>query len=338
MEMNEKAEAFEETGEAEELESSYPITRISLDRVTPYKKHPFKVIEDVALEQLAEDIKSNGLINPIVVREICFTQEYEILSGHRRVTAAKKLGWTEIDAHIIFATDTEAANIVISSNFKQRDKILPSERAKSYQLRNECLKKAKSGSNSHGGNSDENSTTDIMEKEFNESKSSLFRYMRLNYLIDELIDLTDSDVLTIVNAAELSYFPKLQQQLIYQFFFVDKKAMLNKALIKKMREYELTLTEEILEALTTTPKKEKKSFDDEVVTRYRKYFEDDEAAIKKILEILDAYFADYEPLDASADEEDEEKTSETSTNANRPKRKRRKKKKKQTDGDTKTSE
>lgn len=338
MEMNEKAEAFEESGEAEELESSYPITRIALDRVTPYKKHPFKVVEDVALEQLAEDIKSNGLINPIVVREICFTQEYEILSGHRRVTAARKLGWTEIDAHIIFATDTEAASIVISSNFKQRDKILPSERAKSYQLRNECLKKAKSGSNSRDGKSDENSTFELLVKEFNDSKSNIFRYMRLNYLIDELSYLTDLEKLTVENACDISYFPKEQQRIIYNYFFVDKKAVLNKALIKKMREYELTLTEEILAALTTAPKKEKKSFDDEVVTRYRKYFEDDEATIKKILEILDAYFADYEPLDASADEEDEEKTSETSTNANRSKRKRRKKKKKQTDGDTKTSE
>ena len=332
MEMNEKAEAYEEMGEVEELESSYPITRIALDRVTPYKKHPFKVIEDVALEQLAEDIKSNGLINPIVVREICFTQEYEILSGHRRVTAAKKLGWTEIDAHIIFATDTEAASIVISSNFKQRERILPSERAKSYQLRNDCLKKAKSGSKSTEGTFDENSTIDILKKEFNDGRTNIFKYIRLNYLISELLELTDNEKITVVNAAELSYFPKQQQSIIYNYFFVDKKATLNLALIKAMREYELTLTNEIIDALTTTPKKEKKSFDDEVVTRYRKYFEDDEAAIKKILEILDAYFADYEPLDASADEEDEEKTSETSTNANRPKRKRRKKKKKQTDG------
>lgn len=336
MEMNEKAEAYEESGEVEELESSYPITRIALDRVTPYKKHPFKVIEDVALEQLAEDIKSNGLINPIVVREICFTQEYEILSGHRRVTAAKKLGWKEIDAHIIFATDTEAASIVISSNFKQRAKILPSERAKSYQLRSECLKKAKAGSNSHGGNLDENSTTDLMEKEFNESKSSLFRYMRLNYLIGELIDLTDREALTLVNAAELSYFPKQQQQIIYQYFFVDKKAVLNKALIKRMREYELTLTEEILVTLTEVP--QKKSFDKEIFGRYRKYFKDDESAVMKIHEILDAYFADYEPLDAATDEEDDEKPTQISTNASRSKRKRRKKKKKQIDGDTKTSE
>ena len=226
MEMNEKAEAYEESGEVEELESSYPITIIALDRVTPYKKHPFKVIEDVALEQLSEDIKSNGLINPIVVREICFTHEYEILSGHRRVTAAKKLGWKEIDAHIIFATDTEAASIVISSNFKQRAKILPSERAKSYQLRSECLKKAKSGSKSRDETLDENSTTDILVKEFNDSRSNIFRYIRLNFLIGELMDLTDNEKITVENAAELSYFPKQQQQVIYNYFFVDKKAVL----------------------------------------------------------------------------------------------------------------
>lgn len=134
----------------EEFEQT-PIVKIKLSDTEPYSKHPFKVEDNKKIEMLAEDIKENGLLNPILVRVIGFGGKYEILSGHRRMEALKFNGESEADVRIIKCTDTEAANIVIKSNLLQRDKILPSERAKMYVLRNEYLKKDKYGSLSPGG-------------------------------------------------------------------------------------------------------------------------------------------------------------------------------------------
>ena len=120
-----------------------PVTRVKIADTEAYSKHPFRVVNNKALEMLAENIKEHGLLNPILVRVLGFGGRYEILSGHRRMEALKINGETEADVRIIKCTDIEAANIVIKSNLLQRDKILPSERAKVYMLRNECLKKEK---------------------------------------------------------------------------------------------------------------------------------------------------------------------------------------------------
>ena len=138
-----KYEDSESVYDSDELENdmepkiSYEVTSIPIDILVLFSNHPFKVVDDEALKMLTDDIAANGLINPIVVRKKVMSQNYEILSGHRRLTAVKRLGWDKIDAHIVIANDCQAANIVIRSNFSQRDKILPSEKAKSYYLRNE---------------------------------------------------------------------------------------------------------------------------------------------------------------------------------------------------------
>lgn len=130
-----------------------PVTRVKITDTEAYSKHPFRVVHNKALEMLAEDIKEHGLLNPILVRVLGFGGRYEILSGHRRMEALKLNGETEADVRIIKCTDIEAANIVIKSNLLQRDKILPSERAKVYMLRNECLKKEKRAICPPGGQS-----------------------------------------------------------------------------------------------------------------------------------------------------------------------------------------
>lgn len=98
----------------EEFEQT-PIVKIKLSDTEPYSKHPFKVEDNKKIEMLAEDIKENGLLNPILVRVIGFGGKYEILSGHRRMEALKFNGESEADVRIIKCTDTEAANIVIKS-------------------------------------------------------------------------------------------------------------------------------------------------------------------------------------------------------------------------------
>ena len=213
-----------------------PVTRVKITDTEAYSKHPFRVVHNKALEMLAEDIKEHGLLNPILVRVLGFGGRYEILSGHRRMEALKLNGETEADVRIIKCTDIEAAHIVIKSNLLQRDKILPSERAKVYMLRNECLKKEKGNLSTGCTKLDEN-TQKALAKEFDVSKSNIYEYIRLNYLIDDLLILVDSGKIKIKISVALSYFSKECQSIIHQYFFVDKKDILNSEYVKKIKKY-----------------------------------------------------------------------------------------------------
>ena len=240
------------------------------------------------IEMLAEDIKENGLLNPILVRVIGFGGKYEILSGHRRMEALKFNGESEADVRIIKCTDTEAANIVIKSNLLQRDKILPSERAKMYVLRNEYLKKDKYGSLSTRWTKVDEYTQNILAKEFDVSKSSIYEYIRLNNLIDDLLVLVDSGKIKIKIAVSLSYFPSGSQDVIYQYVFKDKKAVLNNEYIKRMKKYKHNITNDILEQITTALKKSKnteKRYVDTFIKKYVRHFKSEQELIERI-EIL----------------------------------------------------
>lgn len=271
----------------EEFEQT-PIVKIKLSDTEPYSKHLFKVEDNKKIEMLAEDIKENGLLNPILVRVIGFGGKYEILSGHRRMEALKFNGESEADVRIIKCTDTEAANIVIKSNLLQRDKILPSERAKMYVLRNEYLKKDKYGSLSTGWTKVDEYTQNILAKEFDVSKSSIYEYIRLNNLIDDLLVLVDSGKIKIKIAVSLSYFPSGSQDVIYQYFFKDKKAVLNNEYIKRMKKYKHNITNDILEQITTALKKSKnteKRYVDTFIKKYVRHFKSEQELIERI-EIL----------------------------------------------------
>ena len=271
----------------EEFEQT-PIVKIKLSDTEPYSKHPFKVEDNKKIEMLAEDIKENGLLNPILVRVIGFGGKYEILSGHRRMEALKFNGESEADVRIIKCTDTEAANIVIKSNLLQRDKILPSERAKMYVLRNEYLKKDKYGSLSTGWTKVDEYTQNILAKEFDVSKSSIYEYIRLNNLIDDLLVLVDSGKIKIKIAVSISYFPSGSQDVIYQYFFKDKKAVLNNEYIKQMKKYKHNITNDILEQITTALKKSKnteKRYVDTFIKKYVRHFKSEQELIERI-EIL----------------------------------------------------
>ena len=192
------------------------------------------------------------------------------------------------DVRIIKCTDTEAANIVIKSNLLQRDKILPSERAKMYVLRNEYLKKDKYGSLSTGWTKVDEYTQNILAKEFDVSKSSIYEYIRLNNLIDDLLVLVDSGKIKIKIAVSLSYFPSGSQDVIYQYVFKDKKAVLNNEYIKRMKKYKHNITNDILEQITTALKKSKnteKRYVDTFIKKYVRHFKSEQELIERI-EIL----------------------------------------------------
>lgn len=272
-----------------------PVTRIKIADTEAYSKHPFRVVHNKALEMLAEDIKEHGLLNPILVRVLGFGGRYEILSGHRRMEALKLNGETEADVRIIKCTDIEAANIVIQSNFLQRDKILPSERAKVYMLRNECLKREKYGTLSNGWTKLDEYTQLTMSKEFNVSKSSIYMYIRLNHLTENMLLLVDAGKIKLAIAVDLSYFSEDKQALIHQFFFVEKKAVLNNEYIKKLKKYRNNLTVEILEQITaelSEPKEKPKRYADSFVKKYVVNFKSEQEMFERLEKLLISYLED----------------------------------------------
>lgn len=276
-----------------------PVTRVKIADTEAYSKHPFRVVHNKALEMLAEDIKEHGLLNPILVRVLGFGGRYEILSGHRRMEALKLNGETEADVRIIKCTDIEAANIVIQSNFLQRDKILPSERAKVYMLRNECLKREKYGTLSNGWTKLDEYTQLTMSKEFNVSKSSIYMYIRLNHLTENMLLLVDAGKIKLAIAVDLSYFSEDKQALIHQFFFVEKKAVLNNEYVKKIKKYRNNLTIEILEQIAeklSEPKKKTEKYVDSFVKKYVGNFKSEQEMADILEKLLIGYLEDNKLL------------------------------------------
>ena len=194
------------------------MTKIKIKDIIPFKNHPFKIEEDDSLKELMESIEKAGLINPVIVREK--NNKYEMISGHRRLKAYELLGKDEIEANIKELSDDEATIIMVDSNL-HREKILPSEKAFAYKMKLDAIK--------HQGKKIETSETEVRkiesaDKISEESAQNVRRYVRLTYLIPELLKLVDdtakygkNQILTmgIKPAVELSYLTKEEQKLLY---------------------------------------------------------------------------------------------------------------------------
>ena len=221
------------------------------------------------------------------ISQLGMEDRYEILSGHRRTAASKLLGIKEIEARIFQTNDITAAKLVIHANFSQRDKILPSERAKSYLLRREVLKQSRS-------RIDDDTIKETLEKEFGESASSIFRYIRLNQLIEPLLELVDDGTITLAMAMELSKFKKKQQEMIYRYFYADKNAVLKRGMIKELREYGDSLNMNDIAQIAKGEGKPKAQTFEDIVRQYRKYFKNRSEVIQKADELLQKYVRSLE--------------------------------------------
>lgn len=159
------------------------IKKINIEDIVSFKNHPFKVEDNESLNELDQSIKENGLLNPIIVRPK--DNKYEIISGHRRLKAMELNGVTEADCYIKELDDNEATIYMVDSNI-YRNKILPSEKAFAYKMKLEAIK--------HQGK--RNSSTQVVQKLNSvellakvggESREQVRRYIRLTYLIPELL-------------------------------------------------------------------------------------------------------------------------------------------------------
>ena len=176
---------------------------IPISKLHPFRGHPYQVRDDDEMDALIESIQEQGILTPLVVRPLENTEdEYEIISGHRRLHAARKAGITEIPA-FIYALDRDAAAIALVDSNLHREHILPSEKAFAYKLKMEAL--------SHQGTSrqlGEKWSVSQISDSASESERMIHRYIRLTRLIPELLALVDEGRISLTPAVELSFLPE----------------------------------------------------------------------------------------------------------------------------------
>lgn len=193
------------------------VIMMNLEKIHPFKNHPFKVTDDEDMRKTADSIREYGVLVPAIVRPM-ENGEYEMISGHRRRYASMLAG-KETMPVIIREMDDDTATILMVDSNLQREHILPNERAKAYQMKMEALKHQGERKDLQKGEDgtcrqvvDKLKVADAIGKETGESGRQVQRYMRLNNLIPEILDLVDDKKIAFNPAVELSYLPKEEQR------------------------------------------------------------------------------------------------------------------------------
>lgn len=191
-------------------------TNLAVSKLRPFENNPYQVRDDAEMNALIESIQENGILTPLIVRPIGSTDEYEVISGHRRLHAAVKAGISEVPA-LIYALDRDAAAIAVVDSNLHREHILPSEKAFAYKLKLEAL--------SHQGKRTDLTspqvvsklrTGDVVGEALNESRETVRRYIRLTHLIPELLTLMDENKMALSVGVELSFLDEQSQREVFE--------------------------------------------------------------------------------------------------------------------------
>ena len=247
---------------------------LSIDKLHAFENHPYKVQDNEEMEALAESIKEHGIVSPVIVRPLeNTTDEYEIISGHRRVMASRKAGITEVPA-LIVSLDRDAAAIVLVDSNLHREHILPSEKAFAYKMKLDAMKH-------QGWRSDLTSpqvvaksrTTEMVGADTGDSHEQVRRYIRLTNLIPEILQYVDDGRISFTPAVELSYLNEQEQQdLLEQIEQSDCTPSLSQACrFKKISQGE-GLTPEVIAEIMEEEKANQKERVKIPTEKLRKYF------------------------------------------------------------------
>ncbi|MCR5636167.1 MAG: ParB/RepB/Spo0J family partition protein [Clostridiales bacterium] len=190
---------------------------IKLEDLIPFKNHPYKVIENESLIELTESIAANGILNPLLVRPAESEKgKYEIISGHRRFYAAQKIGMRKVPCTVHFI-DRDAATVMMVDSNCQRVELLPSEKAKAYKMKMDAMKRQgkRTDLKADGTSSPVATKSDTAESigaKENISRDQVYRYIRLNYLVPELLQFVDEGKIGMRPAVEMSYLDEEVQR------------------------------------------------------------------------------------------------------------------------------
>ena len=249
------------------------MTNISINKLHEFRDHPYQVLDNEEMNSLIKSVQEQGIMTPLIVRPLeNTTDEYEIISGHRRFRAAQKAGLTEVPAFIRPVSRDEAAIMVVDSNL-HREHILPSEKAYAYKLKLEAMSR-------QGYRSDLTAnqvgrrleTADIIAEQSDESKTQIRRYIRLTKLIPDILKIVDEQRIAFSVGVELSYLTENEQQDLFEAIELeDKTPSLSQAIQMKKLSQAGKLDRETISRIISEEKpnqREKISFQLDELSKY----------------------------------------------------------------------
>ena len=248
-------------------------TNIAVSKLRPFENNPYQVRDDDEMNALIESIQTQGVLSPLIVRPIENTEEYEVISGHRRLHAAQKAGITEVPA-LIYALDRDSAAIAVVDSNLHREHILPSEKAFAYRMKLEAMSR-------QGHRSDLTSdqlgrkleTAEIIAQQSDDSKSQVRRYIRLTYLIPEFLEKMDQGEIALSVGVELSFLDEQsQREVLEQCEMNDCTPSYSQAWRMHKADREGTLTTAVIQTIMSEEKANQKVRLKIPMERIRKYF------------------------------------------------------------------
>ena len=248
-------------------------TKIAVSKLRSFENNPYQVRDDAEMNTLIESIQMQGVLSPLIVRPIENTDEYEVVSGHRRLHAARKAGITEVPA-LIYALDRDTAAIAVVDSNLHREHILPSEKAFAYRMKLEAMSR-------QGHRSDLTSdqlgrkleTAEIIAQQSDDSKSQVRRYIRLTYLIPEFLEKMDNNEIALSVGVELSFLDESsQREVLEQCAINDCTPSYSQAWRMHKADREGTLTTAVIQTIMSEEKANQKARLKIPMERIRKYF------------------------------------------------------------------
>ena len=230
-------------------------TKIAVSKLRSFENNPYQVRDDAEMNTLIESIQMQGVLSPLIVRPIENTDEYEVVSGHRRLHAARKAGITEVPA-LIYALDRDTAAIAVVDSNLHREHILPSEKAFAYRMKLEAMSR-------QGHRSDLTSdqlgrkleTAEIIAQQSDDSKSQVRRYIRLTYLIPEFLEKMDEGEIALSVGVELSFLDESsQREVLEQCAINDCTPSYSQAWRMHKADREETLTTAVIQTIMSEEK------------------------------------------------------------------------------------
>ena len=277
---------------------------IDMKKLHPFEGHPYQVQDNEEMDALVESVQAQGVLTPLIVRpKENTTDEYEIVSGHRRFRAAEKAGMNEVPA-FIYEMDRDAAAIALVDSNLHREHLLPSEKAFAYRLKMEAMKR-------QGFRSDLTSTQvvaklrsgDIVGQGMNEGRETVRRYIRLTNLIPEILQKVDEGRIAFTPAVELSYLTHEEQKhLASEMDYADATPNLSQA--QRMREFSRQgrLSEDVICAIMGEEKANQKEKLKIPMDRIRKFFPRSYTTAQMETEIVKLCEAQYRRRQRSREE------------------------------------
>lgn len=227
------------------------ITEIPLELIDPFPNHPFKVIDDEEMFNLAESIKEYGVMTPAIVRRK-EDGRYEMVAGHRRKRGCELAGLKTLRAEVLDINRDEATIFMVDSNLQQRTKLLPSEKAFSYKMRLEAMKRQGKRTDLTCAPVEHKlrKSRDVLANEVGESREQIRRYIRLTELIPNLLTMVDEEKIALRPAVELSYFSHPLQEKLYEIIDMEQCTPSHAQTIRMRKLFEKgALTEEVMLAI-----------------------------------------------------------------------------------------